>query len=293
MSELEVEVVTNIVDETVEEIVVDRISVETTPPLIPLDKVRNYLHAHNVMSYVRTFCKLSASPLELLVRQEQKLHTPTLFNYVINPNTKVEYEIKNLVCQLNIVCHENTLRCKTRIEKGDLNFNTHFPYFIPRESKLVKLFITYLHNKHRHGSVTQTLTLYRQHAWTPKLRPIISNILSRCSVCQILRRKTATRPPPPALPEERVRYRRPFEVVGVDNTGSFEVRDTLEGKRYLTLFVCTTTRNVHIEVTTSLTTTDFLYALRRFTAYYGVPKIILSDNGKNFVGAQRSLAEAA
>ena len=80
--------------------------------------------------------------------------------------------------------------------------------------------------------------------------------------------------------------------MGVDNTGSFPVQGTIEGRRYLTLFVCTATRYVHVEISASLSTEDFLCALRRFSALYGVPSTILSDNGRNFVGAQRSLAEA-
>ena len=154
------------------------------------------------------------------------------------------------------------------------------------------LFINYLHQKYRHCSTTQTLVYYRQYCWTPKLRPLVSSVVRKCVVCRILRAKTLPRPPPPCLPLERVRCQRAFECVGVDNTGSFPVQGTIEGRRYLTLFVCTATRYIHVEISASLSTEDFLCALRRFSALYGVPSTILSDNGRNFVGAQRSLAEA-
>ena len=56
-------------------------------------------------------------------------------------------------------------------------------------------------------------------------------------------------------------------------------------------FVCTATCNVHIEVTTSLFSMDFLHAIRRFSALSGVMSKILSDNGHNFQGAARSLSQ--
>ena len=53
-----------------------------------------------------------------------------------------------------------------------------------------------------------------------------------------------------------------------------------------------TSRAVHIEVANSLDTDSCLNALRRFICRRGQVKRIRSDNGTNFVGAQRELKEA-
>ena len=45
------------------------------------------------------------------------------------------------------------------------------------------------------------------------------------------------------------------------------------------------TKAVHIEVVTTLSTEEFLTALRRFIARQGKPRAICSDNGTNFQGA--------
>ena len=63
-------------------------------------------------------------------------------------------------------------------------------------------------------------------------------------------------------------------------------------KRYGVLFTCLTTRAVHIEIAHSLETDAFIMALRRMMARRGRPAHIWSDNGTNFVGADRELAEA-
>lgn len=60
----------------------------------------------------------------------------------------------------------------------------------------------------------------------------------------------------------------------------------------MVLFSRLTTRAVHIEVASSLDTDSFINALWRFIARHGQIKELQSDNGTNFVGAQRELKEA-
>jgi transposase InsO family protein len=55
--------------------------------------------------------------------------------------------------------------------------------------------------------------------------------------------------------------------------------------------ICLATRAVHIELVSDLTTEAFIAALRRFISRRGHCATILSDNGTNFVGADRELNE--
>lgn len=63
-------------------------------------------------------------------------------------------------------------------------------------------------------------------------------------------------------------------------------------KRYGLIFTCLAIRAIHLEVLSSLDTDSFINGLRTFIARLGQVLEIRSDNGTNFVGAERELREA-
>ena len=63
-------------------------------------------------------------------------------------------------------------------------------------------------------------------------------------------------------------------------------------KRYGVLFTCMTTRAVHLEIAHSLEADAYIMALRRMISRRGSPAHVYSDNGTNFVGAEKELREA-
>lgn len=56
-------------------------------------------------------------------------------------------------------------------------------------------------------------------------------------------------------------------------------------------YISFSTKAVHIELVSDLTTTGFLAAFRRFTSRRGLPAHVHSDNGKKFQGARNELQE--
>ena len=92
------------------------------------------------------------------------------------------------------------------------------------------------------------------------------------------------------LPADRVNFQRPFSLCGVDYAGPLLVKDTSGvNKMWIALFVCGTTRAVHVEVVESLGVDDFLLAWRRFVSCRGTPSRIRSENGTTFVAAAKIL----
>ena len=95
------------------------------------------------------------------------------------------------------------------------------------------------------------------------------------------------------LPLERVKPSKPFTHVVVDFVGPFEVKKSKRANKtekvYLCLFICFATKDIHLEIATSLSTPDFIAGLRRFIARRGLPSEFFSDNGTNFVGACNEL----
>ena len=62
-------------------------------------------------------------------------------------------------------------------------------------------------------------------------------------------------------------------------------------KAYICLFVSLSVKAVHLELVTDLTSEAFIACLKRFISRRGLPSLIWSDNGTNFVGAARELKE--
>ena len=83
------------------------------------------------------------------------------------------------------------------------------------------------------------------------------------------------------LSEGRVVHVRPFYFSGVDYAGPLLAKSQTELlKIWIVLFVCGTTRAVHLDIVTSLSTEDFLLAFRRFVAKNGQPHQLRSDNAR-------------
>jgi hypothetical protein len=97
------------------------------------------------------------------------------------------------------------------------------------------------------------------------------------------------------LPLNRVKFERPFLVVGIDYCGPLYIkekkhRNTKRLKTYAALFVRFSTQAVHVELVSDLTPEAFLAALRRFFARCGKCTDIYSDNASTFTGANNKSA---
>ena len=63
-------------------------------------------------------------------------------------------------------------------------------------------------------------------------------------------------------------------------------------KAYIALFVCLTTKALHLELVSDYTSPTFITAYQRFVARRGLPTSMYSDNGTTFHGADRELSNA-
>ncbi|CAK1598326.1 unnamed protein product [Parnassius mnemosyne] len=98
------------------------------------------------------------------------------------------------------------------------------------------------------------------------------------------------------LPAARLIPCNVFEHVGVDLGGPFFTKESLRRnarveRSYLALFICYSTKAVHLEVLSSLSSDCFLACLDRFVARRGVCSFLYSDCGTNFIAASKHLTE--
>jgi hypothetical protein len=191
---------------------------------------------------------------------------------------------------------DGILKMDGRLRLADeLSYNTRHPILLPKEHVVTRLIIKDAHEELGHGSgVEQVLTLLRSRFWIVKGRRAVRNIVESCAQCR--RRfsvKTAEQNMAP-LPRPRLQSLRAFERVGVDYGGPFltkQGRGKAKAKRYLCLFTCLATRAVHLEMSYSLDTASFINAFTRMVSRRGTPVYAISDNGTNFVGAEREMRE--
>ena len=275
-----------------------KLTVEVNPihpiqPLIDLTRFSSFTRVVRIMSKVIEFCQSPDNPFEKLIRQEQLLHCTSIHAYLNNPRVRVNVEVKTTIKQLSLHLVNDTIRSKGRINNSELPLDAITPLFLPNKSYLVDLLFKHIHSSHNHIGLSQTLSMYRQKCWTPKIRSRIKSILIRCVSCQGVKGRTLPQPLPPPLPSERVQWVPPFSHVGVDHTGSYVIKDPQgrKAKAYICLFVCATTRAVHLEVVEDLTTSTFIMCLRRLAATKGMPMLILSDNHRTFIAGETTSTE--
>ena len=98
------------------------------------------------------------------------------------------------------------------------------------------------------------------------------------------------------LPIECVTPGPVFHKVGVDYAGPVLVKyghvlKPTVVKAYICVFVSLTVKAVHLELVSDITTDAFIACLRRFISRRGIPSMIWSDHGTNFVGAVREIKD--
>ena len=172
----------------------------------------------------------------------------------------------------------------------ELEFNLKHPIILDGRHPLVYVFLRHMHLKNHHEGNDYLRALVQQQYAVLKLRSILRSIRFNCVLC----RKRSTKPVQPImadLPSERLAFQcPPFTNVGLDYFGPFHVtiRRSSE-KRWGFLLTCLTTRAIHVEIAHSMDTNSCVMGIERFIARRGMPLVIFSDNGTNFVDTEKEL----
>ena len=195
--------------------------------------------------------------------------------------------------QLDLFVDDKGLwRCRGRLENADVPYSTKHPVLLPRDHLLTSMIVQDAHKRVGHNGVKETLTEVRTRFWVVKGRSLVRSVIHRCVLCRRFEGAAYRAPPPPPLPEFRVREEPPFTFTGVDFAGPLYVHTsswTSSNKVWICLFTCCVTRAVHLDIVTDLSTTTFIRCLKRFAARRGMPHKFVSDNGKTFKAAAKFL----
>ncbi|XP_046590191.1 uncharacterized protein LOC124293393 isoform X2 [Neodiprion lecontei] len=187
------------------------------------------------------------------------------------------------------------IRVGGRINKADISLDQRNPILLPSRHHVTDLLIRHTHEKFFHTGIQSTLYSIRQRFWILDGRNQIRKVVRRCVRCIRFRAKPETYKMAD-LPKSRVDNAPPFYHTGVDYFGPILAKEKKHRNRssikvYGCVFICMSTKAIHIEIASDLSTDAFIAALRRFVSRRGIPGHIYSDNGTNFVGANSQLRE--
>lgn len=185
------------------------------------------------------------------------------------------------------------LRLGGRIGRAPLPYENLHQIILPGNHPLTDKIVDAFHRGYRHAGIEFILSRIREHFWIVGGKEAVRRAKERCLECRRNRSKLASQLMG-ELPFYRLEmYTPPFTRTAIDYFGPLFVgfgrnRTT---KRYGVLITCLVTRAVYLDLSLSLSTVDFLMVFRRFIGIYTTPRCVYSDNGTNFVGAEKELVQ--
>jgi hypothetical protein len=188
---------------------------------------------------------------------------------------------------------EGYLRVGGRLQHSHLPYDSKHQLILPPAHHVTELIVMNEHLRLLHAGPQLLSASLREQYWIPRMKQIIRPVLHRCLPCFKLK-AAASQQLMGQLPLARITVARPFINAGIDYVGPFEIksgntRSKTTTKCYVALFICMATKAIHLELVSNLTSEAFIAALKRFIARRGLINHLYSDNGSNFVGANREL----
>lgn len=128
-----------------------------------------------------------------------------------------------------------------------------------------------------HNGIESTLRLARENVFWPGMSPQITDVVKECSVCA---RYGSSQPKPPMQSHPVPIY--PFQVVSLDIFFA-EYRGR---KRNFLVMVDHYSDYIELDILKDMTASTLVEICKRNFARYGVPQLVISDNGTNLVNEE-------
>ncbi|XP_075163178.1 uncharacterized protein LOC142235804 [Haematobia irritans] len=185
------------------------------------------------------------------------------------------------------------IRANGRLSNSSLPYKERYPIILPGNSHFCRLYLSHLHVFLAHGECNLMCRFVQTEFYISRLKARVKGVIHKCKICVIYKHRASSQIMAP-LPPERCTFSPPFQVSGIDFAGPFELKSSTLRKApitkgYACVFVCFSTKAVHLEACSDLSSAAFEAAFVRFVGRRGLPCRIFSDNGRNFVGASRTL----
>ena len=183
-----------------------------------------------------------------------------------------------------ILCHRSRLR-----DSPEAPFLNGTPIILPKNNTVTDKIISEYHTANLHAGTETVLCMLRRRFWIMGSRRYVRKVLHSCKtpLCRPisnLKLKMAK------LPESRFSAPVAFRNCALDFFGPMTVTDKCGlkhcphqiAKHYCLIVSCYSSRAIHLEMTSDLSTEIFLLAFRRFVGRRGCPSTLYSDNAQTF-----------
>lgn len=197
------------------------------------------------------------------------------------------------------------LRVGGRLANANIAEETKHQLILPPQARISQLIIRDAHFITIHGGPQLMLAHLRRSYWITRARQVVKSVVHHCPVCVRYDQAQNTQLMG-NLPASRVTQAECFLHTGLDFAGPFVIKKqrgrppninqcsknpiTSTLKAWIVIFICLSTRAVHIDVLLGLAIEEFLAAFERFTMRKGRCTSLISDNGTTFVGSDKELA---
>ncbi|XP_045769775.1 uncharacterized protein LOC123870493 [Maniola jurtina] len=283
------------------------VNVKGDTDFIRFDRFSNFLRLQRCMVYVIRFikaCKRQAS--NDFISEDELQNALNVMIRISQKESFSEYDLlmrkqklpsKSQLLKLNVFMDDqNIMRVGGRLENSSFAYEKKHPILLQSTHKFTKLLFDFEHKKLMHAGPQLLLASIRENYWPIGGRNLARLCYHQCILCKRMQGKVIA-PLMGNLPSSRLLpggY--PFECTGVDYAGPImcanrQGRGCRLVKVYIAIFVCFTTKALHVELVGDLSSANFLSALRRFISRRGKPKHIYSDNGTSFVGAYKEIGK--
>lgn len=250
---------------------------------------RRYKADENTMGAIKLEAKIWA--LKYWIKYEQKKH---FYRDIRKMEVGSELDKASNIANLcPFIDSDGIVRCHGRLRNANIPYDEQNPIIVPSRSRLAKMLLDEAHEETAHGNIQIMLHYVRARYWIIGGRKCAGNVVKRCVRCTTFA-KRAVEQLMGDVPKERLTSIGPFYYCGVDYFGPITIRRN-EGRCNVTqqgygaVFICLTTKVIHIDCVSDMTSEKFLWSLSRLTSIYRTPTKMFSDNGRTFVGADNEL----
>ena len=230
----------------------------------------------------------------LLVHRSQKRSFPTEVSYLMADPPKDILQRSSILTLHPIVDNKGVLRVGGRLGRTNLpEFQKH-PIIISAKDQFARLLFKHYHLELGHCSPTALLAHAGNIYHVVGARKLSREIYIKCITCKKAAAK-AKNQLLGQLPPERVEPDFVFYHTGMDFAGLFEIRQghtrkPVYIKAHLAIFICFSTKAVHLELVSDQITPALIASIDRFSIRRGLPLHLHSDNGPNYTRAKNQLS---